>query len=49
MDPVDPNTQRIIPTPGITEKIEIWFPLYLRVMELMHLDFVKKRIKKLMS
>lgn len=22
--PIDPNTQRIVPTPGVTEKIEVW-------------------------
>jgi|SRR3989344_1597602 len=45
--PVDPNTQRIIPTPGVEEKIEKWVSFVLEGYDLDALGFCKDSYNKL--
>jgi len=50
--PIDPNTQRIIPTPGITEQIEVWVSFILEDYGINALGFCKevsKKIRKLIN
>ena len=44
--PVDPNTQRIIPTPGVEEKIEKWVSFVLEGYGLNALEFCKDTYNK---
>ncbi|MFA5769909.1 MAG: hypothetical protein WC894_00245 [Patescibacteria group bacterium] len=50
--PVDPNTQRIIPTPGVEEKIEKWISFVLEGYGLDALEFCRNsynNVKKVIS
>ncbi len=44
--PIDPRTQRIVPTPGITEKLEIWVSFILEGYEVNALGFCKEACQK---
>lgn len=44
--PIDPRTQRIVPTPGITEKLEIWVSFILEGYNVNALGFCKEAYQK---
>lgn len=44
--PVDPKTQRIVPTPGVTEQIQIWVTFSLEGFNLNALGFCKESYEK---
>ncbi len=44
--PIDPSTQRIIPTPGVTEQIEIWVSFILTDYGVNALAFCKEACQK---
>ena len=44
--PVNPNTQRIVPTPGTTEQIQIWVTFLLEGFNLNALGFCKESYEK---
>jgi len=44
--PIDPRTQRIIPTPGVTEKLEIWVFFILEGYNVNALGFCKEACHK---
>jgi len=47
--PIDPSTQRIIPTPGVTEQIEIWVSFILTDCGVNSLVFCKEACQKVRS
>ena len=44
--PVDPRTQRIVPTPGVTEKVEVWVSFILEDYGVNALGFCKEVYQK---
>ncbi len=44
--PVDPTTQRIVPTPGVTEQVEIWISFILEDYGVNALGFCKEACQK---
>jgi len=44
--PVDPRTQRIVPTPGVTEQVEIWVSFVLEGYGVNALGFCRKACQK---
>jgi len=44
--PIDPSTQRIVPTPGVTEEVEIWVSFILEGYGLNALGFCKEACQK---
>jgi len=44
--PIDPRTQRIVPTPRVTEKLEIWVSFILEGYEVNALGFCKEACQK---
>jgi len=44
--PIDPSTQRIIPTPGVTEQVEIWVSFVLEDYGVNALGFCKEASQK---
>lgn len=44
--PVDPRTQRIVPTPGVTEQMEIWVSFILEGYGVNALGFCKEACQK---
>lgn len=45
--PIDPSTQRIIPTPGVTEQVEIWVSFMLDDYGVNALGFCKEAYQKI--
>lgn len=44
--PIDPNTQRIVPTPGITEREEIWVAFLIEWLDINALGFCQEAHRK---
>lgn len=44
--PIDPKTQRIVPTPGVTEKLEIWVSFILERYKVNAFGFCKEACQK---
>lgn len=44
--PVDPRTQRIVPTPGVTEQVEIWVSFVLEGYGVNALGFCREACQK---
>lgn len=44
--PIDQGTQRIIPTPGVTEQVEIWVSFILEGYDINALGFCKEACQK---
>lgn len=44
--PIDPRTQRIVPTPGVTEQVEIWVSFILEGYGVSALGFCKEACQK---
>ena len=44
--PIDPSTQRIIPTPGVTEQVEVWVSFILEDYGVNALGFCKEACQK---
>jgi hypothetical protein len=44
--PIDPNTQRIVPTPGVTERVEVWVSFILEGYGVNALGFCKEACQK---
>ena len=44
--PIDPRTQRIVPTAGVTEEVEVWVAFVLEGPDVNALDFCQEACQK---